>query len=661
MTTGPRRLVGEFAVRKHLLLLGTALVFSSFSLTSVPTLATTLERGNFSQWTEERVKKRRELRRERVRTQPGASDGGFFGNLFRIQRRRWNEDRPARTAAPAKPEFFNYQPAALLPLSDSRLTGEISENSYSRWVFDTLRVGSKPRMRAESADRKAILAFYEQRKFEPLWVGEYGLNLRAKRLIDALSRAHEDGFTVSNYLPHVLSSFKDIPEDMFDDPRTVAELEVGLTAKALKFARHASGGQVDPNKIGRSFDLTPPRVKPAQALEAFARTLRPEEYLDSLHPTHPVYLKLKARLARERGVGTEQDVEPISVEGGTIRYGRADPRVPLIRARLQKLGFLEEKADGNELGYDLNAQDADAADKPDPYLFDKELSRAVKEFQGSKRLSRDGIVGRRTIAALNGQSNENLEEKIQLNMERMRWLTRDLGTRHVFVNQAAFMAEMIDNGRKIHQMRVIVGKPKHPTPLFSDEMETVVFNPYWNVPRSIIGAEMMPRLFNDPGYLDRKGFEVIDRRGKRVSSYNVNWWSYSSKTLPYNVRQPPSRGNALGEIKFMFPNKHAVYMHDTPKRNLFANSQRAYSHGCVRIQDPRKFAQVVLGWSANQVNGAVEAGENRPVKLSKKIPVHMTYFTLWPDDSGNLTSRADFYKRDSALKRALSVTRVALR
>ncbi len=651
-------------MRKRLLLLGAALVLTSYTTTGSTVLATTLERGNFSQWSENRVKKRQELRRERVRTRQDVNDGGFFGSLFRFQRRRWSGERPAEglASAPPKPEFFTYQAAPLVALSDKRLEGEISENSYARWVFDTLRVGSKPRMRAQAEERKAILAFYKQRKFEPLWVGEYGLNTRAMRLIDALSRAHEEGLTVSRYLPHVLASFRDIPEDLFDDPRAVAELEVGLTAKAVKFARHASGGQVDPNKIGRSFDLKPPRVAPAKALEALARTLHPEEYLDALHPTHPVYLKLKARLARERGaVGADQP-EPISTEGGTIRFGRQDPRVPLIRARLETLGFLEAKGESNELGYELNSAEAATDDAPDdPYFFGRALSDAVRAFQGSKRLSRDGIVGRRTIAALNGQSNENLEEKIELNMERMRWLTRDLGTRHVFVNQAAYMAEMIDNGRKIHQMRVIVGKPKHPTPMFSDEMETVVFNPYWNVPRSIIGAEYMPRLWNDPGYLDRKGFEVIDRRGKRVSSYNVDWWSYSGKTLPYNVRQPPSRGNALGEIKFLFPNKHAVYMHDTPKRNLFNSAQRAYSHGCVRIQDPRKFAQIVLGWSASKVSNAVEAGENRPVELSTKIPVHMTYFTMWPDDSGKLTSRADFYKRDGALKRALSVTRVALK
>ncbi|MCP5082528.1 MAG: L,D-transpeptidase family protein [Alphaproteobacteria bacterium] len=650
-------------MQKRLLLLGAALVLTSFTSNGSAVFATTLERGNFSQWSENRVKKRQELRRERVRTNTQSNDSGFFGSLFRFQRRRWSGDRPSGSgsAAPAKPEFYNYQPVALVALKDERLTGEVSENSYSRWVFDTLRVGSKPRMRAEAGDRKAILAFYKQRKFEPVWVGEFGLNMRAKRLIDALSRAHEDGLMVSRYLPHTLTSFRDIPEELFDDPRTVAELEVGLTAKALKFARHASGGQVDPNKIGRSFDLAPPKVAPAKALEALAGTLHPEEYLDALHPTHPVYLKLKARLARERGVTGDDQPEPISSEGGTIRYGRQDPRVPLIRARLQTLGFLQEKAESNELGYALNSGDTEAAETPDPYLFDQALSDAVRAFQGSKRLSRDGIVGRRTISALNGQSNENLGEKIELNMERMRWLTRNLGQRHIFVNQAAYMAEMMDNGRKIHQMRVIVGKPKHPTPMFSDEMETVVFNPYWNVPRSIIGAEYMPRLWNDPGYLDRKGFEVIDRRGKKVSSYNVDWWSYSGKTLPYNVRQPPSRGNALGEIKFLFPNKHAVYMHDTPKRSLFNSAQRAYSHGCVRIQDPRKFAQIVLGWSANKVNGAVEAGQNRPVDLSRKIPVHMTYFTMWPDDSGKLTSRADFYKRDSALKRALSVTRVALR
>ncbi|NNF77010.1 MAG: hypothetical protein HKN05_03180, partial [Rhizobiales bacterium] len=367
-------------MHKRLLLLGAALVLTSFTSSGSAALATTLERGNFSQWSEDRVKKRQELRRERVRTQSESSDGGFFGSLFRFQRRRWIGDRPAGSgsAAPAKPEFYNYQPVALVALKDERLEGEVSENSYSRWVFDTLRLGSEPRMRAEAADRKAILAFYKQRKFEPVWVGEYGLNLRAKRLIDALSRAHEDGLMVSRYLPHTLSSFRDIPEDLFDDPRTVAQLEVGLTAKALKFARHASGGQVDPNKIGRSFDLSPPRIDPARALVALAGTLHPEEYLDALHPTHPVYLKLKARLARERGVTGDDQSEPISAEGGTIRYGRQDPRVPLIRARLQALGFLEEKGESNELGYQVTSSDADAAETPDPYVLDRALTDAVK-------------------------------------------------------------------------------------------------------------------------------------------------------------------------------------------------------------------------------------------------------------------------------------------
>ena len=276
-------------------------------------------------------------------------------------------------------------------------------------------------------------------------------------------------------------------------------------------------------------------------------------------------------------------------------------------------------------------------------------------------MSRDGIIGRRTIAALNGQSTAKLSDKLAINMERMRWFPRSLGRKHIIVNQAAYQAQMIENGRKIHQMRVIVGKVRHPTPLFSDEMETVVFNPYWNVPRSITGGEYLPRLMNDPGYLDRKGFQVIDRRGRQVSSWSVDWWNYSPSTIPYDVRQPPGRGNALGEVKFLFPNKHAVYMHDTPKRHLFRNKDRAYSHGCVRVQNPRKFAEMVLGWSASKVASAIEAGQNRPVTLNRKIPVHMTYFTLWPDDSGSLVARSDFYGRDKALKKALKTTKIALR
>lgn len=183
-------------------------------------------------------------------------------------------------------------------------------------------------------------------------------------------------------------------------------------------------------------------------------------------------------------------------------------------------------------------------------------------------------------------------------------------------------------------------------------METVVFNPYWYIPRSIIKSQHLPRSRSNRGYLDRRGYEVLDWKRNRVPSRKVKGYKYNSENLPYIVRQKPGRSNTLGRIKFLFPNKHAVYMHDTPSRHLFRSKRRAYSHGCVRVQDPARFAEVVLGWQSSRVEAAVGARKNLPVKLADKIPVHMTYFTLWPDDDGNLVAHNDVYSRDQVLRKA---------
>ncbi|NNF77422.1 MAG: L,D-transpeptidase family protein [Rhizobiales bacterium] len=471
------------------------------------------------------------------------------------------------------------------------------------------------------------------------------MNDRAIRLLELLSQAHEHGLDVSHYLPAVLNSFDTIPDNIFDNPLLTANLEVGLTISALKFARHASGGQVEPNKIGRSYDLSPPTVERSAALRQMAATDRPDNYVNSLHPTHPTYLALKAELSVDR------PDETLRIPGGrSLNYRHTDPRVPLIRARMVRLGLLDSPKGRQS-----------TRSSHDPDYFDKKLSKALETFQASKGLKRDGIVGRKTLAALNGQARKDLRELAKLNMERMRWLPRDLGQNHIIVNQAAYEARFVERGDTVHRMRVIIGKPHHPTPLFSDEMETVVFNPYWNVPRSIAGAEMIPRLMRDPGYLDRKGFEVIDRRGRKVRSRSVKWWNYTGETMPYDIRQPPGRRNALGELKFLFPNKHSIYMHDTPSRQLFNAQRRAFSHGCVRVQNPKKFAEIVLGWSARKVASLVATRTNRKVELQRKVPVHLTYFTLWPNSAASLVEYADVYERDKALTKALKTPAPRLR
>jgi murein L,D-transpeptidase YcbB/YkuD len=239
-------------------------------------------------------------------------------------------------------------------------------------------------------------------------------------------------------------------------------------------------------------------------------------------------------------------------------------------------------------------------------------------------------------------------------LEELRWLPSDLGSPRVFINQPAFTASYIDNGEEKLKTRAVVGRVTNQTAFFYDQIKQVDFHPYWGVPQSIIVNEMLPRLRNDPGYLDRAGYEVTDARGKRIPSSAVNWGAYGAN-IPYNVRQQPSEANALGELKILFPNKHAIYMHDTPQKSFFKQDMRALSHGCVRLQDPRGMAAAVLGTSVDYIAEKLKHGHSTE-DVTRKIPVYVAYFTAWPDMSGKVEYFNDVYDRDSRLKQALDAT-----
>jgi murein L,D-transpeptidase YcbB/YkuD len=278
----------------------------------------------------------------------------------------------------------------------------------------------------------------------------------------------------------------------------------------------------------------------------------------------------------------------------------------------------------------------------------------VKGFQKEAGLKPDGVVGPATRRALVGITNADKIEKVVLAMERARWLPGVLAARRVFINQPAYTATYFNEGKSDLSMRVVVGKSSNQTNFFDDEIELVEFNPYWGVPQSIIFNEMVPKLRADPSYLDRLGYEVT-AGGKRVSSSNINW-STVGRSSNIGVRQPPSDGNALGELKILFPNTHAIYMHDTPSKSLFQRDTRAFSHGCIRLQDPRAMAAKVLGTSVGDIGSYIAGGQNKQVQLSSKIPVHVAYFTAWPDDNGTVEYFADVYGRDGYLRKAIEAT-----
>lgn len=533
---------------------------------------------------------------------------------------------------------LTYAPPKLVPLSGLKPDASRPADARSAAIYDQL-TGTGPSLRVLPAARDALLAQYAAQAFKPIWLEDGKLSERGHAVLKLLAAASEEGLEPQSYLPTGLSSFDaSLPEG---DDAGMARLDIDLSAAALRYAHDASGGQFDPRLLSRYNDETPAWVQPAQAIKVLAWSPFAADYLKSLHPAHPAYAAMKKALAELRTEASRAaDIIP---EGGIVKKGGKDPRMEAVRHRLAELGYTTELIDVG-----------------DPDVLDAELSVQLRAFQKSSGLKVTGALGPQTVAALNADTSRRDIAKLIDNMERVRWLPRSLGSRYVFVNQPAFEAQVIDNGRDVWTTRVIVGKPTTQTSVFHDEMEFVVFNPSWGVPPSIIAHEYLPKLRRDPGYLDRLGFKVVTQEGKVVSSRSIRWASYGSK-VPFGIQQPPGEKNALGELKFLFPNSHDIYMHDTPNRELFDSDVRAFSHGCVRVQNPRDFAAILLGWSPEEVASHVESAASETVRLKRKLPVHITYFTAWPDASGKIRYFNDIYERDKAMETARSAILLAQR
>ncbi len=551
--------------------------------------------------------------------------------------------------------------------SASETSGNFADASVTiPSVIETmLSAKGEERFRLAKSQRKAVLEAYAARDFEPIWVWDKGLNQKGVRVLSQMSTADDDGLRSADYLPASLDSFSDDAGDVASDKAALARIDLEITRAAITYALHASRGRVEPREISRHYSIRPERAAPAEALEKLTRTVRPGQYLAGLLPDFPEYHALKAALQEYRALAGGETFERIA-NGRLIRPGRKDERIRQVRRRLIQLSMYTLKVTEDSV---VRSEQASAAEQAlSSIVYDRRLVKAVKRFQRSRGLKSGGIIGRNTIAALNRDNSKTELNKVLINLERMRWLPQDLGARHVFVNQAGFKVRLIDQGKVIHESRVIVGKPKHQTPVFSDEMEYIVFNPYWNVPRSIAVNEMLPRLARNPYYLSQRGYQVFyhdGRRSRRIDSSYVDWWRISRGNFRFHIRQPPGRSNALGKMKFMFPNKHNIYLHDTPTKSLFSRTSRAFSHGCIRVQNPDKLAKLLLrldrGWSARKIDRMVASGRNQRINLKTKVPVHLKYFTAWPNPDGTITFNKDIYGRDRALIKSLGRYRLAMK
>ena len=484
-----------------------------------------------------------------------------------------------------------------------------------------------------------------------LWISDDAPNARANAVMATLASAEAVGLDPRDYtvmLPAdiLVASADDSIDLTAEDARKKAlmRFEMELSAKVLTYALDAHRGRINPNKLSGYHDLPRKKVDLVAALDALASAENVGAELEAHNPGNMQFLAMKREVAALR---VADETQQVTIADGTLlKPGRKNPEVANVVAAIRLQGSDELKQTHAET----------LAGYADTEEYTPELVALVKDFQRENKLATDGVVGRNTIRVLVGVSNEAKINKLTLAMERARWLPRDLGARRVFINQPAFRATYTGPGREPLSMKVVVGKKSNQTNFFYDKIERVEYNPYWGVPYSIIVNEMLPKLNEDPSYLDRIGYEVSTVSGKRVSSASVDWYSVAMKQSSINVRQPPGRKNALGELKIMFPNKHAIYMHDTPAKNLFKRDSRAYSHGCVRLEDPRAMAAAVLGKTKDYIGSRIAQGKNEADKVAADIPVYVAYFTAWPDATGTFGYYPDIYDRDKYLNRAIKAT-----
>jgi murein L,D-transpeptidase YcbB/YkuD len=518
------------------------------------------------------------------------------------------QQQPATaTAAPAEPaltaeeikkltgkELVKAPLAATLDVADRGVADKLRELLATRAerIFD------------RKEDRQAAEAFYRDRGFEPLWIKNGSRTARTESAAKYLSGIGADALYPSDY---------PVPTFAAADAATLAEAELRMTNSILDYARHAQTGRVHFSRTSGDVHYELDLPEPAETLAKMAAASDVAPALAAFNPPHAQYKALKAKLAELRATNTAQDIARIPA-GPTLKPGMEDSRVVALRKRLDIPG-----------------------DRNNP-RYDQAVTDAVIAFQSSAGIGVDGMVGPTTLRALNGPSRANKIDAVIATMERWRWMPRDLGRNHSILNIPDFTLKVVRDGSPIWQTRVVVGKSETKTPLLSDTMKFITVNPTWNVPPSIIANEYLPALQQDPTVLDRMGLRLEQNRDGTVRIY-----------------QPPGDGNALGRLRFNFPNKFLVYQHDTPDKNLFSRDVRAFSHGCMRVQDPVKYAEVLLSitnpgerYSQDRIRSMFGPGEIN-INFPRPLPVHITYQTAFVDESGKLVIRDDIYGHDRAL------------
>jgi len=528
-------------------------------------------------------------------------------------------DLPPPTASDISPVTTKSAPAAKDVTSSTPADASVKTTALS--VADTaiveklrelLSAGKFDRILGGRKERAPVEAFYASRDFAPLWIANGAMSERAKAAAVYLSGIEADGLDPSDY---PIPAFRAGAE-----PEALAEAEIKFTDTVLTFARHAQTGRVHFSRVSADIQYDVVKPEPVDVLAKLANAKNVGEALDSYNPPQPGYQALKAKLAEARNSKGEAGKPPIP-NGQLLKYSKNkkgvevlmdDPRVPALRERLGLTG--------------------DASD----ITYDKKLADAVAKFQKERELKVTGQLNSSTLDAINGPRRERDADVIIANMERWRWMPRDLGKTYVMVNIPDYSLRIVRDNKLVWKTKIVVGKPNLATPIITADMKFITVNPTWNVPPSIIQNEYLPALQQDPNALERIGLKI-----EQNADGTVRIW------------QPPGDRNALGRIRFNFPNKFLVYQHDTPDKHLFAHDKRAYSHGCMRVENPLKYGEVLLSlvmpnekYSEDRLR-SMFGGSEININFPTHIPVHITYQTAFVDDAGKLVIRDDIYGRDA--------------
>jgi len=477
---------------------------------------------------------------------------------------------------------------------------------------------------------------YERRNFAPNWTERDDIG----ELITAIKNMHSEGLDPADYhLREAEYVYRELGAGNLQSPHEQAALDVMLTDSLFRLGYHLRFGKVNPQNLDthwnfkRELDGRDPAIRMQEAMDAPSLL----KFLEELAPRGPIYRRLRATLADYRKLA-EAGGWPTVPEGPTLKPGAKDERVAIIAERLAVTGDI-----------------TDAAAHTASSVYDEGLEAGVRAFQTRHGLDSDGVIGPATLRAMNVPVEARIEQ-LRLNMERARWVFDDITEHFIIVNIAGFKAYVVRDGNIEWQTDVQVGKTYHQTPVFRDEMKYVVFNPTWTVPYSIASKEMLPRIKNDPTYFETRDFDIKDRSGQLVSPDNINWSELSRGNFPYTFVQRPGPRNALGRVKFIFPNEYAIYLHDTPSKSLFGRAERAFSHGCVRVKNPFDLAELLLGskgFDQEKIKETLDSLETKTVYLPEPLPVLLLYWTAEIGPEGDVHFYTDVYERDQRIVKAL--------